>query len=153
MGPSTAPSEAAPLTAEVGSVPLPAPFSPARRGPSSSSSSGGTPAPVGLGLGGRGLGPQPLDLLGAAGQVGVGSREIRGIRFCVEVAVCEGGSHRQPTLGTKPQSAEQQQTSGFSMLNFSQYINTQVTGRNSQLHISGTEQMENVTSRACKVKI
>lgn len=114
MGPSTAPSEAAPLTAEVGSVPLPAPLSPARRSPSSSSSSGGTPAPVGLGLGGRGLGPQPLDLLGAAGQVGIGSREIRGIRFCVEVAVCEGGSHRQPTLGTKPQSAEA--TTNFRLL-------------------------------------
>lgn len=106
MGPSTAPSEAAPLTAEVGSVPLPASFSPARRSPSSSSTPGGTSAPVRLGFGGRGLGPQPLDLLGAAGQVGIGSREIRGIRFRVEVAVCEGGSHRQPTSGTKPESAK-----------------------------------------------
>lgn len=97
MGPSAAASEAAALTAEVGSVPLPAPFSPSRRSPSSSSSPGSTPAPVGLGLGRRGLGPQPLDLLGAAGQVGIGSREIGGVSFRVEVAVCEGGSHRQPT--------------------------------------------------------
>lgn len=119
MGPSTAPSEAAPLTTEVGSVPLPAPLSPSRRSPSSSSSPGSAPAPVGLGLGGRRLGPQPLDLLGAAGQVGIGSREIRGIRFRVEVAVCEGGSHRQPTSGTKPQSAEA--ATNFSLLlNFSQ---------------------------------
>lgn len=106
MGPSTAPSEAAPLTAEVGSVPLPAPFSPSRGSASSSSSPGSAPAPVRLGLGRRGLGPQPLDLLGAAGQVGVGSREIRGVRFRVEVAVREGGSHRQPTSGTKSQSEE-----------------------------------------------
>lgn len=136
MGTSTSPSEATPLTPKVSSVPLSAPFSSACWSPSSSSSPWSTSSPVWLGLGRWRLGPKSLNLFGTAGQVGIWSCEVRRIRFCVEVAVCEGGSYSQPTWGTKPASA----TAGTNST-------LQVTGTDAYLHVTCTDQDEKGTFR------
>ena len=94
------PSEAPPVPSEVGPVPLPATVAtPARVRPASPPSRRPAPAALPLEFGGRGLGAEPLDLLGAAGQVGLRDGEVGGVGLGVEVAVGQSGAHRQPAWG------------------------------------------------------
>lgn len=90
---AAAPTEAASLPAEVGPVPLP----PAAGGrPPAAPAPGSAAAPVRLRLGRRRLGPEPLDLLRAPGQVGVGGAEVGRVGLCVVVAVRQRRPHREP---------------------------------------------------------
>lgn len=97
-----APPEAASLPAEVGPVPLP---SAAGRGAAPAPAAGSPPAPIGFRLGRGRLGPKPLDLLGAARQVGVGGAEVGRVGLRVVVAVGQRGPDGQPAWKDKRSSA------------------------------------------------
>lgn len=99
-------SEPSPVPTEVWPVPFAASVSSSPRVRPATTSSRGSAAAVRLQFSRRRLGPQSLYFLGAAGQMGVGHGEMRGVGLWVKIAVGQSGPHCQPTWRTREKKNE-----------------------------------------------